>query len=171
MNNLMDINKHCIRRLTTLDTTKIDIAFNIIKNNMMDMGYNVSTNDKKLWFTSLNNNLQNKDYHFYLIYKNEIIIGFLASIIDNGRLTISEIQLDNKNKHTWVIIYIIKYILNAPEYAKVYELFFNINKNNIMSNKTFSHLGGIIVEERQKSYLYKIKRNDVQNYLKSLLKY
>ena len=114
--------------------------------------------------------LKNENLYFYLIVYKEEFCGFIEIVDLNNRLIISEIQINDKMKGTRLILHIIKFIYNNLGFLNYYKVYFNINKNNIISNKTFKHLGAEITLEKEKTIQYEIKRIDVEKYLKSLIK-
>ena len=162
--------KYNILRKTNLTIIETEVLFDIIKDNLLSLEYKISNNDKELWIENLKNSLQKEKFYLYLVYKEEKIVGFVEIIEENNKLTLSEIQIDNYNKKTRILLDIINFLLTRKDFLTFEEMYFNINKKNILSNKTFSHLGGKIIEEREKSYLYKIKRKDVEKYLKTITK-
>ena len=162
--------KYNILRKTNLTTIETEVLFDIIKDNLLSLEYKISNNDKELWIENLKNSLQKEKFYLYLVYKEEKIVGFVEIIEENNKLTLSEIQIDNYNKKTRILLDIINFLLTRKDFLTFEEMYFNINKKNNLSNKTFSHLGGKIIEEREKSYLYKIKRKDVEKYLKTITK-
>ena len=162
--------KYNILRKTNLTIIETEVLFDIIKDNLLSLEYKISNNDKELWIENLKNSLQKEKFYLYLVYKEEKIVGFVEITEENNKLTLSEIQIDNYNKKTRILLDIINFLLTRKDFLTFDEMAFYINKQNAMSNKTFSHLGGQIIEERQKSYLYKIKRCDVEKYLKSITK-
>ena len=162
------IKGYSILRKTYLSKTEGQLAFKIIKDNMIDLGYNITNSDKKIWLGNLNKNLLNPDFYFYLVYKDGKIVSFVELVKNKDKLTLSEIQINQNNKKTRLLLYIIHSLIANKELLGFDEVFFNINKNNDMSRKTFTHLGGEIVEEHERSCLYKISRKKIENYLSLL---
>ena len=159
-----------ILRKTYLNKFEIESAFDIVKNNIINLGIDVSEKDREIWISSLNNNLSNKDFYFYLLYNDGKIAGFMEMIKSNGKLTLSEIQLNDSLKRTRILPFLINYILNEKAFSEFDELYFSIKKVNNASNATFSHLGGEIVEDRGKNWLYRISREKVSKYMKKMSK-
>lgn len=154
-----------ILRKNYLSEYELDMAFNIIKSNMIGLGFEVSEEDKRFWCKNIQDNLQLSNFYFYLVYLNGEIVGFIEFVNKNNSFIISEIQLSDKAKHTKIILEIIKYLLNCEELSKVNDIYFSILKNNKMSNKTFSHLGGEIIDENDKKFKYIISRDKVKSYM------
>lgn len=165
-NNQKSINEYKILRKTNLTNIEIDLIYKIIKDNMLLLGFYVSNEDKKIWISNFLNNLQNQNFYCYIIYDNEQIIGFIEAVKANNKLTLSEIEFDSNHKKTRLILNVIYFLAITKDFAEFDELYFNINKKNINSTKTFSHLGCEIVEERRNCFLYKLKRANVDDYLK-----
>lgn len=155
-------------RKTYLNDHELECAFNIIKTNMINLGFNVSPEDKIIWCENVKNNIQNPNFYFYLVYLNDKIVGFVEIVNMNNHFSVCEVELNENAKHTKVILNIIKYILNCPEFPNVNEMEFSILKHNTISNKTFAHLGGKIIKESDKKYNYIINRSFVNNYLSRL---
>ena len=154
-----------IIRKRYLNDYELESAFNIIKLNMINLGYIVSDNDKISWCENIKNNLANSNFYFYLVYLNSEIVGFVEVLNQENSFIISEVQLADKVKRTKIILEIIKYLLNCAELSNVDEVFFSILKINVMSNKTFSHLGGKIVSETERKFKYVIKRGSVNSFI------
>lgn len=157
-----------IVRKHSLADYELEHAFSIIKSNMINLGFNVSKKDKEFWCDNLKNNLEKENFYFYLVYLDGEIVGFIELTNADNSFIVSEIQLDDKVKHTKIILEIIKYLLNSPELAHQNEVYFSILKNNSISNKTFSHLGGEIIFENEKKYKYIIKRELVESFISRL---
>lgn len=162
------IQGRAIIRKHYLHNNELEQIFNIIKLNMINLGFNVSDHDKIFWCKNIENYLENPNFYFYLIYLDGEIVGFIEIVNENNCFIISEIQLNDKVKHTKIILEIIKYLLKCPEFADVNEMNFSILKHNTLSNKTFSHLGGKIVSENDKKYKYTIHRSCIDNYVSKL---
>ena len=154
-----------IIRKRYLNDYELEQAFNIIKSNMINLGFIVSDKDKISWCENIKNNLANSNFYFYLVYLNSEIVGFVEVLNQENSFIISEVQLADKVKRTKIILEIIKYLLNCSELSNVNEVYFSILKNNDMSNKTFSHLGGKIVSENERKFKYVIKRDFVNSFI------
>ena len=159
------IHGRTIIRKHYLNDYELEQAFNIIKPNMINLGFNVSDNDKAFWCKNIKDNLENSNFYFYLVYLNGEIVGFAEVVYENDSFIISEVQLKDKVKRTKIILEIIKYLLNSLELSNADEAYFSILKNNTMSNKTFSHLGAKIVSENDRKFKYVIKRDCVNSYI------
>lgn len=159
------LSKKAIIRKLHLNDQELIKAFNIIKSNMEELGVNVSEEDKTNWWKNITDYLNDPTFYFYLVYLNGEIVGFVEIVNKENTCIISEVQLNNKAKHTRIILDIITHLFNCEEFSKVYEMSFYILKQNSMSNKTFSHLGGKIVSENDRKYEYIISRDSVNSYL------
>lgn len=159
-----------ILRKTYLSPNSLNEVFEIIKQNMIKIGFNPTNEDKSTWINNLKKELLNENFYFYVIYNNGEICGFIEAIEQCNQLIISEIQFNSLVKASKLILYVINFILKEPSFSKYNKAYFNINKNNAISNKTFKHLGATIVAEKEQSFKYEITRNKVDNYVKSLLK-
>lgn len=158
--------KFKIVRISELSQNELDLSFEIIKNNMIELGYAVSEKDKEIWCINLKKHFFNNQFYFYLVLLNSEIVGFVELIDNKEYLFLSEIQLSTKVKQTRVLLYILQYLFECEEFKKFDSLYFTILKINKMSNKTFVHLGGELVEELKTKNRYKITREKVANYLK-----
>lgn len=161
---------HFIKKnfLSDVDAMK---NFDIIKHNMIDLGYQVCDDDQKKWCESLKEQSKRDSFYFYEVYRDGKLIGFVELVLQkDGTLCLSEIQLVEEAKNSRAILEIIKFIVNCADFKNYGELYFNISKRNNKSNATFRHLGGKIVEERPGSYKYVIKRETVKDYLKKFNK-
>lgn len=157
-----------IIRKSYLNDYELEQAFNIIKSNMIKLGFNVTDKDKIIWCNNVKKLLESDDFYFYLVYLNGEIVGFSTVVKENNSFILSEVQLADKVKQTRIILEIIEYLLKAPELKDENKIYFSILKNNDMSNKTFSHLGGQIVSENERKYKYVIQRKSVENYINKL---
>lgn len=155
-------------RKSYIDENELEQSFNIIKSNMIRLGFNVTEKDKITWCDNIKKYLESDDFYFYLVYLNGEIVGFCTVVKENNAFTVSEIQLADKVKRTRIILEIIEYLLKAPELKNENEIYFSILKNNEMSNKTFSHLGGQIISENERKNKYVVKRNSVESYINNL---
>ncbi|MBQ8522571.1 MAG: hypothetical protein IJ458_02765 [Clostridia bacterium] len=162
-------NYHFLRK-KYLSTKNFDTLFEIIKNNMLKIGFNIVDEDKNLWINNLKKELLNDNFYLYTIYYNGKICGFIEMIESNNQLIIGEIQFSDIVKGSKLILHTINFILNNKQFNKYDKAYFNINKNNIMSNKTFVHLGAKIILEKEKSFKYEILRSNVQQYTNFLTK-
>ena len=101
--------KYNILRKTNLTDEEIDVLFDIIKSNLLDLGYNVSNSDKEVWTKDLKDNIQKQECFLYLVCKEKQIVGFVEIFKKKDRLTLSEIQIDNYNKKTRILLDIINF--------------------------------------------------------------
>lgn len=153
-----------------LASKEFDTLFDIISNNMQKLGFHINNNDKLVWINNLKQNLRNDNFYMYLIYFNGEICGFIELVESENDLVVSEIQFNPLVKGSKLILHVINFVLNNPKFTKYTSAKFSINKNNTISNRTFTHLGGEICDEKGNSYTYKIERIKVQKYLDNLTK-
>ncbi len=151
-----------------LTASEIDAAFNILKINMLELNVPATEEDKALWSKSLKQNLQDNNFAFYLIYLRGELVGFVETLSKGNSLNVCEVQLANRVKHTKVILEVIKHLYSLKEAYTAEEVTFSILKNNEMSNKTFSHLGGKIVWQSERKNYYSLSPELVEKYLKTL---
>ena len=150
-----------------LSKYQLDACFEIVKNNMKNLGYVVTEDDCKIWENNVYVNSQNENYDFIIICNDGVICGFI--IIEKGeRIFVNEVQLSKQVKNTRLILEIIKNIYNDIDYGKFNEIYFNINNKNEMSKKTFTHLGGKCIFKSDNSSQYKLTRDKVKNYIQKL---
>ncbi len=171
-NKTMEINEkfknYSIERKINLIDEEINSAFEIVKKNVLDLGIEVSENDKQIWINSLTKNLKNNDFYFYLLMNKNEVVGFLELIEREGKLTLSEIQLNDKAKRTFILINALRFVLESADFNEFDEVYFSIKKENTASNQTFKHLGGKVVDDLGKNLLYRITRTDVEKYFQKL---
>ncbi len=71
---------------------------------------------------------------------------------------------------TRILLRILQYLSTAKEFLDFQEVYFNINNKNEQSIRTFMHLVGVEIEKRERSSLYRLTREQMQNYLKKFNK-
>lgn len=158
--------KYNFLRKLILNEKDTKLCYEIIKNNMIEIGVKVIPQDYIIWQSALNRNITNfKNFYFFLIKQGEEIVGFVEIKKCQDYLYLSEIQLAPKVKQTKVILYTLKFLFENQSFNNFDTIYFHINKSNKMSHKTFTHLGGEIVEELKINNKYKITREKVENYL------
>lgn len=166
----MGYNKISFERKFKLTQKEIDILFNIIKTNMMNLGRKVTDNDYHLWSKNLISLLQSKTTYFYIINTNQLPCGFIELVENENSLTLSELQLDSSVKKTRLILTIIEFLFNNKNFKDKDLICFQILKNNDISNRTFLHLGAEKISETEKYNKYVLTRFKVLEYLKKLHK-
>ncbi len=157
-----------MERKTTLSESEINEFYNIIKSNMEQIGVKVTNEDKTIWCSNLREILKDKNYYFYEIVVKNKVEGFVSVILKNGIYKVGEVQLSEKIKHTRVILNIIKYLFSCSELKNAQEIQFTILKQNNMSNKTFTHLGGELIKSNDIKNYYSLSRDAVKKYLEKL---
>ena len=159
---------YSIERKKTLTDFELNLAFEIVKKNVLALGVMVSESDKAIWKNSLLTNLKNEEFYFYFLHHKNDVAGFLELIVKDGKLSLSEIQLTDKFKRTFMLVYALTFVLNSELFSGFDEVYFSIKKENTASSQTFTHLGGIAVKDLGKNILYKISRADVEKYFKNI---
>ena len=153
-----------------LDSFELNQACEIVCTNMERLGFEISLKDKTSWKENITKSLQDKNFYFYLIYFDGKICGFAELAISNGKLYVAEIELSDTVKHSRILLRILQYLSTAKEFLDFQEVYFNINNKNEQSIRTFMHLGGVVTEKRERSSLYHLTREQMQNYLKKFNK-
>ncbi len=151
-----------------LTQTEISKLFEIISRNMSDIGFEIGKKDKSVWEKNLENNLLRNDFFLFVIYKDGIIVGFIELGVYDEKLFLSELQLCEQVKNSRILLKTIQTLMKNDNFEHFNEIYFNINKNNFKSIKTFEHLGGECIKQNEKSVCYKIKRGIIDNYLKKV---
>lgn len=154
-------------KIQSLSEKELDACFQIIKNNLPAEGIILQPSDEKLWKTNFLSNLKKDNFLTVLIFDGLSICGFFTLSLEE-RLYLCEIQFSENVKNTRLILKTLLYVFNMKEVSNYQQIYFNIKKSNIISNKTFSHLGGQIVSSSTGSSLYVLERDAVKAYLARL---
>ena len=157
-------------RKRTLSQEEYLKLFNIVSKNVMQRGGIVSNKDFNNWKNNINQLLLNEDCYFYILYNNENIVGFVELLRKDNVMHLSEIELCDQVKGTKILFKILSYLVDSKDFEDDELIQFSINKNNDMSNKTFRHLGGKLIDEKPNHYIYTITKSQVINYLNNLTK-
>lgn len=160
------IKGYCMIRKKYLKDFELQEAYNIISSNMSKLGFVIKKEDEVIWKENIVNRLKDENCFFYLVYQNGKICGFVEIVISNDKLIVSEIQLNDKVKNTRVLLKILKTLLQDNNFKSFNDVYFYINNKNLKSIKTFTHLGGILKEQKGNSSLYCLNRNNMVNYFK-----
>lgn len=145
--------------------------FAIIKPNMERLNVSVTEKDYSVWVNNLRKLLVNPEYYFYILYLEDSICGLVSLIRNDDKLTLCEIQLNDRVKQTRMIINVLRYLYKAKEFTGDNCVYFSIKKNNSISNHTFTHLGGELIDETDNNYKYKLTREKMGEYLSKFAKY
>lgn len=156
---------HEIVRKKSLNEEEFEKTFEILKPNLEQIGVKVTPEDKISWAENMKKNLENDQFYFYFLYYDDEIVGYSMLYRYPDYLFLSEIQLHEKVKQTRAILYILQFLFAFHDFQNDDCLYFNILKSNRISNKTFSHLGGELIEEKETKNRYLIKREKVEKYL------
>lgn len=154
-----------IVKKSNLNDDELSNSFEIIKLNMLSLGLKVESEDKDFWCNNLKALLKKDNFCFFLVYMNGEIVGFIELMKNDDIFYISELQLSNKVKRSKTILKIIKFLFESEDLKEAKEVQFSILKNNLMSNKTFTHLGGKIILETEKKYGYSLSKTKAMKYL------
>lgn len=160
----MKIYGYDFSQVSILSSDELDFCFEIIRNNLVFEGLSFQEGDDVLWKQHIRDNLRKDNYIFVLIKNSEKICGFV-SLLAEEKLYLSEIQFIPNIKATRAILATLIYIESLDVISKYNEIYFYINKSNIRSTKTFTHLGGEIVSSKNNSNLYVLSRSKFEKYL------
>lgn len=145
-----------------LSDSDLNMMFEILKPNLIKLGYtNISDSEKEIWKSNHN---QSNNFYFW-IYADDNFVGYFELCVNENKLFLSEIQLCGNVKQTKTILYVIKFLTELDYFKDFDKIYFSINKTNSLSNKTFSHLGGKIVRETEKKNIYELSRDKIEQYL------
>ena len=89
-------------------------------------------------------------------------------ILNNNMLYFCDIIIKEQMRMTRVIFEFVKFVFDLEQFKNYNEIYFHINKKNEMSLKTWSKLGLILVEENKNNYKYKLIRDNINKYFKSI---
>ncbi len=153
------INGFRIIKKLSLSQIEIDQVYEIISSNMKKLGILVSDADKLTWCNRLLNQLRVQNHYFYIAYLNGKICGFVELSEIDRKLYVSEFELSDWCKGTKVIIYIIKALVECSDLSQYDKIHFKINKTNLLSTKTFSHLGATKYMENERSASFILNRD------------
>lgn len=137
-----------------LTESEIEQMYQILSENLQERGVEISNSDKILWLNSLKNDALNSTY--ILCFLDNKLEGFAITQKLKGKVWVSEIEISKKYQRTKVIYYLLKELELHFKASNTKEVYFNINKVNTASLKTFFHLGAILQKENPKSYTFYI---------------
>lgn len=157
-----------VMKKTALSDEELETVYFITAQNMAGIGLEVTNDSKAIFFDSMRKNFEDKNFVFFMFYKGESICGWSSVYKKQDNLYLSDIELIPQVKGTRLLASVLQYFVSAKEFENYSKFTFYINKKNRMSNKTFSHLGGEIIEEKQNGYLYLLTREKATNYLQKL---
>lgn len=158
-------------RKSYLTDSELSKIYNILSFNMKKIGFNVLDSEYENWKTSFKNSLQESNEWCYIIYKDGNICGYIEINDVNNKFYISEIEIDERYQKSKLILELIKFLIKNKDFLQYDNFYYSVNKKNVISFKTFEHLGGIKIRETETKYFYEISRNDVTKYLKSLKRF
>lgn len=159
---------YTFKKINSFNTPLIENLYEIIKNNMIKIGFEINDKSKDVWINNINKMLLNNNFYLYVIKFNNEVCGFIELIDSNSILIVSEIQLSDKVKGSYLILHILKFLVNNENFKQYNKIRFSINNNNLLSLKTFKHLGAKLCEQRQNNSTYEIERQQIENYLNNL---
>ena len=84
-------NNFIFTKINSFNDNLFDNLYEIIKNNMIKIGFEINENSKNLWLFNINKLLQNNNFYLFSIEFNNKICGFFELIENNSILTVSEI--------------------------------------------------------------------------------
>lgn len=160
-----------ISKVTNVGQQDLDKTFDIIQNNMQKLDWTVNENDKMLWQDSFKNMLMKQNFSVYFVFKKDELCAFFELEQLGNELILHEIQLNDNVKHTFVLLNILQFLLSNKDFEKYKTIKFSILKNNDMSNKTFTHLGGEKVKETENKFYYLLTREKAEKFLTKFERY
>lgn len=121
-------------------------------------------------FKTWKENRRQKENRFFIkILKDMQTCGYAElMILNNNMLYFCDIIIKDQMRMTRVIFEFVKFVLDLEQFKNYNEIYFHINKKNEMSLKTWSKLGLILVEENKNNYKYKLIRDNINRYFKSI---
>lgn len=145
---------------------ELDAMAEIIAKNMVILGVNATSNELKMWKENMQALANRDDYFLYLIYQDGAICGF-AELCEgkDGLLYLAEIQLAENVKGTRVLLKTLQFLAAEKDFERYDAVYFNINNKNEKSKNTFMHLGGVVIEKREKTSLYRLDKQVMLNTL------
>ena len=90
------------------------------------------------WFNVIRNT---KDYYVLLCYKNSNLIGFLNYMYYEEGLVLCEVQIKKEFQNKGYMKLLIKKAIENSDLNRYSDIFVTINKNNIVSQSIFRHIG------------------------------
>lgn len=156
----------CVQKKTFFKDFELDAMAEIIAKNMVILGVNATSNELKMWKENMQALAKRDDYFLYLIYQDGAICGF-AELCEgkDGLLYLAEIQLAENVKGTRVLLKTLQFLAAEKDFERYDAVYFNINNNNDKSKNTFMHLGGVVIEKREKTSLYRLDKQVMLNTL------
>lgn len=161
----------CLIKKLSLSSMELDRVYDIISSNMKNIGISVFDEDKLPWCNRLINQLGQKNHYFYIAYLDGKICGFVELSEIDKKLFVSEFELADWCKGTKVIFYIIKALVTCSDLSQFDKIYFKINKTNLLSTKTFSHLGATKYTENEKSTGFVLNRDNLACFINKFKKY
>lgn len=155
---LLSKNGYAICKKRILNEEELEKVYQITSSNMAEIGFEIREEDREIFKNSMRKNFEDENFVFFLLHKNENICGWLSLYIKPEGIFFSEIEFAPAEKGTRLLVRTLLHLLSQKEFERYENITFYINKKNKMSNKTFSHLGGKIVEEKPNGYVYLLPR-------------
>lgn len=156
--------RYKVIRKKLLTSEEIEKLYNIIACNMRALGFDVKENDKDLWCNKLIEDLASDNVHLFVVYLDDKIGGFVEIFETTDGLFLSEFEIASWCQGTKLILFVIKGLLNCYELKNSDTIKFKINKTNLLSEKTFKHLGAEKCGETEKSNVFVLKREKADKF-------
>lgn len=103
-----------------------------------------------------------KDYNIILLYFDDLLVGFVNYMYQDGYLMISEIQIkkEYQGKHN-ILRKLLREMLINSEKNRYSKILGTINKKNTKSIEVFAHIGFINIKDN----LYQISYDELFNWI------
>lgn len=155
---------------SSISNIELNNAFEIMKTNLLNLGYTVTEEDKNIWIKNVKSQIKNGKTKWVSIYFNGVLNGFATLFLENNQITMGELQLSDNLKGTRCIIKLIEYLTNHPQFKNFNEIYFSANKKNALANNTYLHLNAKKIGESQIANRYLLTKTEIQNYLSRITK-
>ena len=157
-----------IEKKDNLSQDELDKVYQITAQNMAGIGLEVNNESKGIFTKAMQQNFQDTNFVFFMFYHHNNICGWGSVYKKVDSLYLSDIELSPSVKGSRLLSFVLASLTKEKEFEMFENFTFYINKKNSMSNKTFSHLGGEIIEEKANGFIYKITRQKLINFLQKL---
>lgn len=147
---------------------ELEKVYKITAQNMAEIGLDVNDESKEIFTKSMLQNFNDDNFVFFMFYHQNEICGWASVYKKQDCLYLSDIELLPSVKGTRLLAFVLASFAKEKEFFCFDKFTFYINKKNNMSNKTFSHLGGEIIEEKPNGNVYMLTREKLVNFIKKL---
>lgn len=157
-----------LEKKTSISQNELEKVYQITSQNMAEIGLEVNDESKEIFTKSMQQNFGDKNFVFFMFYHHSQICGWASVYKKTDNLYLSDIELAPSVKGTRLLAFVLASFAKEKEFASFDKFTFYINKKNTMSNKTFSHLGGEIVEEKPNGFIYMLTREKLVEFTEKL---